>query len=61
MAKQFPEVDIAEIMDLLMVEAEIAHAPPLSTPVCSDPEDISSWRVRWPVLPTMLSLEISSS
>ena len=39
LAKQFPEVDISRIMDLLMVEAEIVHAPPLSKPVCSDPED----------------------
>ena len=39
LAKQFHEIDIAEIMDLLRVEAEIVHAPPLSKSVCSDPED----------------------
>jgi hypothetical protein len=26
LAQQFPGVDVSEIMDLLMVEAEIAHA-----------------------------------
>lgn len=39
LAQQFPEVDVSEILELLMVEAEIAHAPPLPKPVCSDPED----------------------
>jgi putative PIN family toxin of toxin-antitoxin system len=39
LAQQFPGVDVSGIMDLLMVEAEIAHALPLPKPVCSDPED----------------------
>jgi putative PIN family toxin of toxin-antitoxin system len=39
LAQQFPGVDVSEIMDLLMVEAEIAHASPLPEPVCSDPDD----------------------
>jgi putative PIN family toxin of toxin-antitoxin system len=39
MAQHFPGVDVSEIINLLMVEAEIAHVPPLPKPVCSDPED----------------------
>lgn len=39
LARQFPGVDASEFIDLLMVEAEIALAPPLPKPVCSDPDD----------------------
>lgn len=39
LAQEFSGVDVARILDLLTVGAEIVHAPPLPEPVCSDPED----------------------
>jgi putative PIN family toxin of toxin-antitoxin system len=39
LARQFPDVDVSRILDLLTVSAQIIQAPPLPEPVCSDPED----------------------
>ena len=39
LAQGFSGIDVARILDLLTVGAEIVHAPPLPEPVCSDPED----------------------
>jgi len=39
LAKQFPGVDLAPILNLFAAEAEFTIAPPLSEPVCVDPDD----------------------
>lgn len=39
LAQHFPGADASKILDLVMVEAEMANTPPLPKPVCTDPED----------------------
>ena len=39
LAKQFPGVDLDPILNLFAAEAELTIAPPLSEPVCDDPDD----------------------
>jgi putative PIN family toxin of toxin-antitoxin system len=39
LAKQFPGVDIDPILTLFAAEAELIVVPPLSEPVCDDPDD----------------------
>jgi putative PIN family toxin of toxin-antitoxin system len=39
LAVQFPGTDISDLLDLLMVNAEIVNAPVLPNQVCTDPED----------------------
>ena len=34
----FPDTDVSEILDLVILDAETAEAPPLMKPVHSDPE-----------------------
>jgi len=37
--EKYPDVDLAPILDLLTVEAQVVTAPPLPEPVCQDPDD----------------------
>jgi len=39
LAKQFPQVDIAPILELLAFKGEVADASPLAEKICSDPAD----------------------
>jgi putative PIN family toxin of toxin-antitoxin system len=39
LAKQFPSVDLDPLLALLAAEAELIAAPPLTEPVCDDPDD----------------------
>lgn len=39
LAKQFPDIDLGPIIDLLIVEAKLVLPPPLHAPVCADPDD----------------------
>jgi uncharacterized protein len=39
LANQFPQVDIAPILELLAFKGEVTDASPLAEQVCSDPDD----------------------
>lgn len=39
LSAQFADVDLEPILALVTVEAEIVDSPPLSAPVCRDPDD----------------------
>ncbi|HEY6871180.1 MAG TPA: putative toxin-antitoxin system toxin component, PIN family [Geobacteraceae bacterium] len=39
LAEQFPTVSLKRIVELVMIHAEMVAAPPLSEPVCADPDD----------------------
>lgn len=39
LANQFPQVDIAPILELLAFKGEVADASPLAEQICSDPDD----------------------
>ena len=39
LAQEFPGVDLGEILELLLVNAELVLAPALPGPVCDDPDD----------------------
>lgn len=39
LAEQFPTVSLKRILELVMIHAEMVAAPPLSEPVCADPDD----------------------
>lgn len=39
LAEQFPNVSLERILELVMIHAEMVAAPPLSEPVCADPDD----------------------
>jgi predicted nucleic acid-binding protein len=36
---QFPDIDLSELFELLVVAAEMHHAEPLTEAVCIDPDD----------------------
>ena len=39
LARGFPDIDVSEILDLIIVGAKIVEAPPLARSVCTHPED----------------------
>lgn len=39
LAEQFPAVSLKRILELVVIHAEMVSAPPLSGPVCADPDD----------------------
>ncbi len=39
LSKKYPPVDLAELLDLIVVEADMIQAEPLKEPVSADPDD----------------------